>query len=40
MILFAECLLLSQGAVVLVLWYGGSLVNHGAMNVGILTGNK
>lgn len=39
-ILFAECLLLSQGAVVLVLWYGGSLVNHGALNVGILTGNK
>lgn len=29
--------IIGQGAVVLVLWYGGSLVNQGALNVGILT---
>ncbi|KAL9980932.1 hypothetical protein ACROYT_G009574 [Oculina patagonica] len=29
--------IIGQGAVVLVLWYGGSLVNHGELNVGILT---
>lgn len=28
-----------QGAVVLVLWYGGSLVNKQELDVGILTGN-
>ncbi|PIK50618.1 putative ABC transporter B family member 1 [Apostichopus japonicus] len=27
----------SQGAIVLVLWYGGSLVTHGALSVGTLT---
>ena len=30
---------LLQGAVVLVLWYGGSLVNKRELDVGILTGN-
>jgi len=30
---------LLQGAVVLVLWYGGSLVNKQQLDVGILTGN-
>lgn len=30
---------LLQGAVVLVLWYGGSLVNKQELDVGILTGN-
>ncbi|RMX48535.1 hypothetical protein pdam_00021589 [Pocillopora damicornis] len=29
--------IIGQGAVVLVLWYGGNLVNHGELNVGILT---
>lgn len=31
---------LLQGAVVLVLWYGGSLVNKQELDVGILTGNS